>query len=327
MEGKGVVFFANECNIVNSVCSPYNYLFLPGTYLLEVWGASGGNSTITYNNDVSPTPAFGGKGGYSKGIIKIYSRTLAFLYVGEQGFVVKEVGINSRGTFGGGGNLTITTSQAGHACIGGGSSDIRLNEDNIFNRVIVAGAGGGASGGWPNIYVNGGDAGGSEGFNGYCDTEPEKYFTNGGTQTSGGSVHGDKWGTGTGYDGTFGLGGGSRNYNTNYGGSGGGGWFGGAGGGHRVSGAGGSGYAFTSSSYKPTGFKLSDKYYLKSSSVLDGRTSFPKATEKIIVGNHETGHVGNGAIRITCIINLSYSCKKKTPHNIFVIILIINYCS
>jgi hypothetical protein len=192
MEGNQVVFFANTCNIVNSVCSPYVYLFTSGQYLLEVWGASGGNATITNSGSVSSYPTYGGKGGYSKGIIQIQQPTNGFIYVGEKGFVVTETGKNSRGTFGGGGDLTITAG--GHGCIGGGASDIRLNIDSLYSRVIVAGGGGGAAGGMNEMLgTNGGDAGGEVGYYGVCDTQPEKYNTTGGTQVSGGKSNGYIW--------------------------------------------------------------------------------------------------------------------------------------
>jgi hypothetical protein len=281
MEGKQIVFFANKCKIVNSVCAPHTHIFLPGLYLLEVWGASGGNASITAGNRVEQNPTFGGKGGYSKGTIRIHKPTLGFIYVGEKGFVVTEIGKNSSGTFGGGGNLTVIRTSYGHGCIGGGASDIRLNIDSLYSRVIVAGGGGGAS---VRVYdyvnTDGGDAGGKEGYRGICDTQPDTYYTNGGTQQSGGLTHGSSMGP-AGYNGEFGLGGGSFNgAGTNYGGSGGGGWFGGAGGGHRISGAGGSGYAFNASSYKPQNFLLNESYYLTSSSVLDGKTQFPIPTDK-----------------------------------------------
>ena len=46
MGSKKVIFFANECKNVNSACAPYELTLGPGYYLLEVWGAQGGNSTI-----------------------------------------------------------------------------------------------------------------------------------------------------------------------------------------------------------------------------------------------------------------------------------------
>jgi hypothetical protein len=226
MEIRKIVFFAKKCNIVNSVCAPYAHLFTPGLYLLEVWGASGGNATITHTEQTSPYPTYGGKGGYSKGIIRIYKPTNSFIYVGEKGFIVDQINKNSNGTFGGGGNLTIIASSSnGHGCIGGGASDIRLNSDSLYSRVIVAGGGGGAAGGMTDkAGTHGGDAGGKEGYSGFSDSNPQSYYTTGGTQESGGKAYGNYYLTSTGYHGEFGLGGGSVNaHGTNYGGSAGGG--------------------------------------------------------------------------------------------------------
>jgi hypothetical protein len=314
MEAKRVVFFANNCNIINYVCSPYIYVFDPGVYLLEVWGASGGNASITHTNGVSQYPTYGGKGGYSNGTIRILQQTNAFIYVGEKGFVVTETNKNSSGTFGGG-NLTISCTGSGHGCIGGGASDIRLNSDSLYSRVIVAGGGGGTAGGMTyKVGTNGGDAGGKEGYKGFDDVDPINYYTIGATQETGGKTHGCSY-TPIGFDGEFGLGGGSNNGNgTNYGGSGGGGWFGGAGGAHRVSGSGGSGYAFNETSYKPPYFLLSQSYYLTSASVLDGKAEFPIPSEYINNYSLERGHIGNGAVRITYYSAITkpvaaYSCR------------------
>jgi hypothetical protein len=326
MEFRKIVFFAKKCNLVNSVCAPYTYLFTPGLYFLEVWGASGGNATITCTEQTSPYPTYGGKGGYSKGVIRINKRTNSFIYVGEKGFIVDQRNKNSNGTFGGGGNLTVTSG--GHGCIGGGASDIRLNSDSLYSRVIVAGGGGGAAGGLTDrVGTHGGDAGGKEGYNGFCDTQPQSYYTIGGTQESGGKVHGS-YCTQTGYKGEFGLGGGSVNdCGTNYGGSGGGGWFGGAGGGHRISGAGGSGYVFNETSYKPPNFLLNQSYYLAFASILDGKAEFPVPSEYVNSYSNEIGHIGDGAVRISYISTIFHSCNcQKSNYNIALIFTLI-YCS
>ena len=47
---------------------------------------------------------------------------------------------------------------------GGGGTDIRINEDSLYNRVIVAGGGAGASDEDVSFYVYGG---GNNGGNGY----------------------------------------------------------------------------------------------------------------------------------------------------------------
>ena len=323
MKNKRIIFFADECKYINSVCSPYNFTFAPGTYFLEVWGAQGGNSSINNQGSDVSTQGIGGKGGYSRGILHIKTLTKAFIYVGQKGFVVRQRNTNSQGTFGGGGNLTITKSTYGFGCIGGGASDIRLGKDDLYHRVIVSGGGGGASGGENGIYRNGGDAGGIEGDKGVHDTYPNVYYTLGGNQKSGGNYSGCSCGK-AGYPGEFGLGGGNVNgCGTNYGGSGGGGWFGGAGGCHRISGAGGSGYAFNFSSHVPSGFKLNRIYYLHYVSVLGGKSYFPIASNELETSHYETGHQGNGAVRISLVCYATYSLCKSFTQKVAIFCLII----
>ena len=91
-----------------------------GEYLLEVWGASGG----TYK----PSNVLGGAGGYAKGKLTVKEKTKVFVHVGSQGSnTSKEQGCNG----------------------GGGATDIRLNNDSLYARIIVAG-GRGEGGGTGN---------------------------------------------------------------------------------------------------------------------------------------------------------------------------------
>ena len=216
----------------------------------------------------------------------------------------------------------ISLTNYGHGCIGGGASDIRLEKDDLYHRVIVAGAGGGASGGTSDIFENGGDAGGIEGERGYFDQD-HTIYTAGGSQTSPGETHGVHC-VREGYPGEFGKGGGTYNgCGTNYGGSGGGGWFGGAGGGHRISGAGGSGYAFNPTSHVPHGFLLKKSFYLINAQVLGGKSDFPSASPEFDLDKHETGHIGNGATRITFLGRIRTSFVKKDIHKLVLIFIMI----
>lgn len=97
---------------------------ITGKYKLEVWGAQGGS-------------ADGGKGGYSKGIVTLEKNTKAYIYVGGQGTNNTTTG----GGFNGGGNPTNSSYYGG-----GGASDIRISQDSLYARVIVAGGGGGFRG-------------------------------------------------------------------------------------------------------------------------------------------------------------------------------------
>lgn len=113
-----------------------------GKYKLEVWGAQGGDSA---------TPSKGGKGGYAKGTVSLTQGTKLYVYVGGEG-LSKYVSSNSfsqalSGGFNGGGNITgISTGSSGkYYATGGGASDVRIKEDSLYSRVIVAGGGGGST--------------------------------------------------------------------------------------------------------------------------------------------------------------------------------------
>lgn len=108
----------------------------PGKYILECWGAQGG-----YRTDSSK----GGKGGYSVGTIDLQASTKLFVYVGGQA-------TTTSGGFNGGGS---------RSSYNGGGSDIRIGQDSLYARVIVAG-GGGSDGSTSNAGAAGG--GGGSGF-------------------------------------------------------------------------------------------------------------------------------------------------------------------
>ena len=250
-------------------------IVLSGYYKLQVWGAQGGSG--------KSSAYIGGKGGYSEGVVKLSAGNTIYMYVGGQGIAGDYgSGYKDGGTNGGG------KSGYKNGGSGGGASDIRINEDSLYARIIVAGGGGGAS-----MSTNGPAGGGTAGIEG--GSKPG-YATSGGT---GGTV---TFGT-RGSDGTFGKGGDAATVaaNTNCAGGGGGGWYGGGGGGgatfanYDSTGGGGSGFVYTSSTAAnvPTGWKLNSTYYLSSARTVAGNTSFPSTS-----GGTETGHEGNGYARI-----------------------------
>lgn len=265
-----------------------------GKYKLECWGAQGGYRSST---------TYGGKGGYSKGTLVTESDIDVFLYAGGAGGSGNS-GSNSvrAGGFNGGGYRYKYPS-------GGGASDIRLGSDSLYARVIVAGGGGsdGASG-------KGGGAGG--GVSGQATTA-----TNYGTGGTGGQATYSGSSTSTtattqatsGLNsssqsltyGGFGFGGAGLYRSEGYGGAGGGGWYGGQGtvpdgsGDDDKGGGGGSGYVYTSAtaSQYPSGCVLTANNYLLDATTHAGNTSF---TNVAGTGN-ETGHTGNGAVKITVL--------------------------
>ena len=230
-----------------------------GYYNLEVWGAQGGNYNTTY---------VGGLGGYSKGIVHLTKGTTLYVCVGGQPQTVTTTKTAVPGGFNGGGNgfnrdysSTYTYGQAG-----GGATDIRIGQNSLYARVIVAGGGSGSNN-RTSGYAGGGTSGIS-GQSGYA-----------GTQTSAGS------------GGSFGQGGSASTSGNNYkyGASGGGGGFYGGGAGTSYSDStnydkysgGGSGYVYTSStaSSYPSGCLLNSTYYLTASSTTQGtNTGHGKAT-------------------------------------------------
>ena len=59
----------------NTSCYPITINLPKNTYLIEVWGAQGGNE--------------GGKGGYSRGILHIHEEVKMFFYIGQESSVKK----------------------------------------------------------------------------------------------------------------------------------------------------------------------------------------------------------------------------------------------
>ena len=188
--------------------------------------------------------------------------------VGGQPQTVTTASVAVPGGFNGGGNGfnraysgTYTYGQAG-----GGATDIRIGQNSLYARVIVAGGGSGS-----NNRISGYAGGGLSGVTGQSGYA--------GTQTSAGS------------GGSFGQGGSATTSGSNYryGASGGGGGFYGGGAGTSYSDStnydkysgGGSGYVYTqatASSY-PSGCLLNSTYYLTASSTTEGiNTGNGKAT-------------------------------------------------
>ena len=259
--------------------------------------------TPTYNSaNFTAFPSYeGGKGGYSYQIVTLkQGRTTLYCYAGGQGksSISTERGSNAGG-FNGGGNggrrwwEDTYTSGGG----GGGASDVRIEDDSYNSRIVVAGGGGGAAGVNDSLKYGGG-------LTGYCNNSTYRA-----TQSQAGS------------GGSFGQGA-STDSNTNYkygAGGGGGGWYGGGAWNgstdtystYRERNGGGSGHH----SYNV----WQDTYELTTGSTIDGNTSFTSPT-----GSSETGHSGNGYVRITVLsighasndLSLStsgYSSKKLNP--------------
>ena len=221
--------------------------FIPeasGYYLLEVWGAQGGNCTGK-KGDVSYT-RYGGKGGYSKGYVWLNKDEPVYVCIGGKGGDYDDEEGAAEGGYNGGGSATKAGKKINHVFGGGGgATHIALNYGSLANLanyqnsvLIVAGGGGGAR--WQSNmdhsaarFGNGGAGGGENGGVGQhrdmtideSRSDWESYQILAGTQTSG-----------------FAFGQGESNENGQAGG--GGGWYGGYSGGKSPgigSGSGGSG--------------------------------------------------------------------------------------
>ena len=262
----------------------------PGTYTIECWGGQGG----TYSSYI------GGYGGYSKGTITLTEATTVYISVGGAG--------SSSSTAAGfnGGGTGISSGRGG-----GGATDVRIGQNSLYSRVIVAGGGGGA--GVTNANANPCGCGGGEyGGDGYYNDTTGSYTI--GQNRCGGSASqtagGKTWSTST--QATFGQGGNASGYSC---GGGGGGWYGGGGAYDSDSdsdgrwGAGGSGYVYTSSTAKnyPNGCLLNSTHYLTNAQTIAGNTSFTSPT-----GSAETGHTGSGFCRITNLNPTQYGLYVKT---------------
>ena len=261
----------------------------PGEHKLECWGAQGGSVP-------SAVTAFGGKGGYSVGNLIIKDNTPIFVYVGEEG-KAPSLQSSMSASFNGGG---AGRSNSYYGCSGGGASDIRISNDSLYARIIVAGGGGGAHTN-PTEYAGG--VGGGEISGGSVQTRA--------TQTTPGSYYNNSYNTAP----TFGVGGSALPNGTSAGG--GGGWYGGSAqsiNDHNYQSGGGSGYVYNSNSAAnyPSECLLDSSKYLVNSYTFAGDQEFLSPS-----GISEIGHSGNGYVRITsttqgtqesnfkgCIVNL-----------------------
>ena len=159
----------------NFKCTGYEVSFPPGIYMIEVYGASGGHHDkyiSSYRNGRTcyeqPSPShqnvqcdttlssIGGAGGYTSGIIRLQSKTKAFIIIGGQGKFGYKIeqsntddcyllqNMNEGGYNGGGYATNYNLAYNYGAGSGGGATDVRFEVNDVFHRVIVAGGGGGS---------------------------------------------------------------------------------------------------------------------------------------------------------------------------------------
>lgn len=213
----------------NYITSTFSYTGAEQTYvvpngvtsiIVDAYGAQGGANWASNDN----------YGGHVQAEIAVTPGTTIFVYVGGQ-----PSGISGGWNGGGAGE---TAGQGG-----GGASDIRIGGNGLTDRVVVAGAGGGA-GYWSSQHVIGGAGGGLIGANGSRTDFVTAPGGEGGTQSGSGngtcaSLNNPICAGGFGYGGAP-SGCGCEGY------GGGGGWYGGAGSGNCRGGGGGSSYTIPS---------------------------------------------------------------------------------
>lgn len=272
-----------------NAAQPFDVI-VTGYYKFEVWGAEGG-----YRSSQS----YSGKGGYSAGTIKLNAGDKLYVYTGGQGGATtcstKTSSICAGGFNGGGYRYNYPG--------GGGASDIRINEDSLLARVIVAG-GGGSDGATTKIGMYGG------GTSGGVATQSYGSYGYGGTQTGFTTTvtaltTQPTTNSSSNYPGGFGFGGFGVHQSSGYAGAGGGGWYGGCGsvpdgsGDDDRGGGGGSGFVYTGQNVTvPSGstYKITSQYAMTSTTLAAGNTSFTSPT-----GASETGHTGNGYAKVTFV--------------------------
>lgn len=258
-------FFGYPCSSSAS-CSNIKVTIEAGTYLFELWGAQGGDSLhSSYESSVGPYP--GAVGGYTLAAKTFDSKTELELFIGGMGGLGDDI---SAGFNGGGKGYGSNFYNKGAA--GGGATDIRIKSGGSSSKILIAGGGGGSNTFQQSDYnqkATTGVGGGLEGGKGI------KCLGGGQNSKSDPSCT----------PGTLGQGAAGK---SPYGSGGGGGYYGGSAGANRgENGGGGSGF-IDSSFTKTNGI---------TPTTLDGTKSFPRST--LLDSGNETGHEGNGAVRIT----------------------------
>ena len=209
--------YTTNCSYGEREASPFEVRLDPGSYKIELWGASGGCN-------------YDGKGAYARATIKTKYLTTYYLFIGSKGTCSNTE--KRIGGCNGGGDSYLGKERKAFSGSGGGSTDFRTSK-SLESRILVAAGGGGGI----RYEINncGGDGGSDVGYdgNGWSDT-----FGKGGTQSEGGK--GGVFGNYEGGNGTL-LYGGNAVGDSYSGGGGGGGYYGG-GGSYESGGGGGSSF-------------------------------------------------------------------------------------
>ena len=275
-----------------------------GTYKFECWGAQGGSGL---NNAKALTE--GGKGSYASGVLQINGTQTFYIYVGTKGgngSATKNT--VALGGWNGGGNSGADTNDDDCSGGGGGATDIRLvdgswnSQNSLVSRIIVAAGGSGSA------YNTNGAPGGM--LTGYIATSVTTYVD--GSPTTSYKDASEYFNLGVGDDGI-------NDISVPSSGAG-GGYFGGkkstphsslfykcvsSSGTSYVSGFPGCKSVDENGAKTENSIHYSNIEFLFPS-IQDGLSRFLNAH-----GTLETGHEGNGTIKITRIDGFSYSNKRS----------------
>ena len=303
-------------------CHPIPITLYPGKYFIECYGAQGGTG---YVNAKLGKP--GGKGAYASGILVLLKKVSLFLHSGSRGQDgIPEFDVSVKGGWGGGGNGGTDTnggeeetSGADTPGGGGGATDIRLvkapdgeestNLESLDSRFIVAAGGSGSAG---NAY--GAPGGDLMGYKMNKDNSNTSYIASNTTQENDYQKGQGAKGVDSGSFPASGAGGG---------------YYGGKSG---TEGSGANTYLAVSSSGSSyaAGFVGCPQFshslgrnfdnVLLSPQIKSGFSSFPSLSYDV---DHslETGHEGDGAIKITYLSLCSFYHRKE-HNNMFIFALI-----
>ena len=139
-------------------CTSYHFFLSPGSYLIKTYGASSAGTislalspdgkkciseedSVIYGGNAVCRPqtyTIKGSGGFMSGVLTLHEKTEFYSRIGGSGsFIVGNV----PGGFNGGGSAM---SYGNKGASGGGATDLRVETDDFWHRIIVAGGGGGA---------------------------------------------------------------------------------------------------------------------------------------------------------------------------------------
>ena len=162
LSNQGISVTENSIEL-QFIGEPIKFILQQGRYRFEAYGASGGagtnqltsakktdgsgcidqNLVIQYqgNADCQLVPSTSGAGGYAAGTIEFKHPVKMYVRVGGAGTFGSP---NAVGGYNGGGSSRDSLETGCVSGSGGGATDFRLFEDSLYNRILVAGGGGGA---------------------------------------------------------------------------------------------------------------------------------------------------------------------------------------